>query len=731
MKRATWLAIALAALWMVPHVADSCGPFLPDFWFTSYHGPLDSEFDNGRFGVVRPHYYRRDLLRIYRTWSGIPRGAGEWKRPTGGPVQIGPNEAVMPPRIPPSLMGTLHDRADIWLAARKQIPGVPDVASVNGDRKVPGADYQFYANCLDDAFDSAATTLRKRVAQWGPASPKMKEWVVAQDQVFSNCEAGAAIPQPVSSPDHLVVADRRYQIAAAEFYAEQYGKAEADFDAIAKDQGSPWHEMAPYLAARACIRSATVAGDGDGLSRASKRLEALIDDPARKNLHEPAKALLGFVKARLDPQSRLVELGDELMKPDAGAHLDQVLTDYTWIWDHAAPEVVQGAASKSEVADWVLSFQQGSGAVEKWKSGRGLPWLASALAWEDAKTPAPPDLIAAAHAVKPDSPAYATVTYYGILQQIRIGERDAARQWADEALGRPLPQSAANLLRAERLNLARDWNEFLRYSTRTPVLYTDNDYNPPTEKRLAFDKDAAQPFNTIVPLSLWIDAGQSSLIPGRLQADVAQGAWVRAVILQRQADARSMAERLSRLKPELAPEMRKYLSESDPAAANFAAVFLILRGPGLEPLVRAGIGRETAVLKRDALRDNWWAVTGVAAPQDYEKPHQALYDLYPDGRFTPPDFLTKEQRSEGEAEWSRIQQQAGNSVNYLCGETLSWAKTHANDVRVPQALYLCVEATHFGPKDGEQGSRYSHEAFDVLHRTYPRSEWTARTKYWY
>ena len=46
------------------------------------------------------------------------------------------------------------------------------------------------------------------------------------------------------------------------------------------------------------------------------------------------------------------------------------------------------------------------------------------------------------------------------------------------------------------------------------------------------------------------------------------------------------AQRVAQLKPELATHMQGYLAEKDPAAARFFAVFLMLRAPGLEPVVR-------------------------------------------------------------------------------------------------------------------------------------------------
>src|SRR5205823_1567025 len=99
-----------------------------------------------------------------------------------------------------------------------------------------------------------------RAAHWGATSLNIREWINGQDQVFQNCSEGAAIPEELTPGDSAAAADRRYQIAAAQFYAGQYDAAEAAFDKIAADASSPWAGTAPYLAARACIRNATVAG---------------------------------------------------------------------------------------------------------------------------------------------------------------------------------------------------------------------------------------------------------------------------------------------------------------------------------------------------------------------------------------------------------------------------------------------------------------------------------------
>jgi hypothetical protein len=161
----------------------------------------------------------------------------------------------------------------------------------------------------------------------------------------------------------------------------------------------------------------------------------------------------------------------------------------------------------------------------------------------------------------------------------------------------------------------------------------------------------------------------------------------------------------------------------------------MLRAPGLEPVVRPGFGRTSPLMERDMLRDNWWAVgvplpdPAVEAARDVD--HNALADLYPKGPLGPREFLAKEQLATGEQEWKKLIERGGNAVNFLAEEAIAWANAHPQDPRVPQALHRVVEATHYGPADGKKSREYSKQAFDILHRRYPNSEWTKQTKYWY
>jgi hypothetical protein len=65
---------------------------------------------------------------------------------------------------------------------------------------------------------------------------------------------------------------------------------------------------------------------------------------------------------------------------------------------------------------------------------------------------------------------------------------------------------------------------------------------------------------------------------------------------------------------------------------------------------------------------------------------------------------------------------------YLAAQIVAWAGNHPADPRAAEALHLAVRAVRYdcGGKPGA-----SKEAFQLLHRQYPNSEWARKTKYWY
>ena len=80
-----------------------------------------------------------------------------------------------------------------------------------------------------------------------------------------------------------------------------------------------------------------------------------------------------------------------------------------------------------------------------------------------------------------------------------------------------------------------------------------------------------------------------------------------------------------------------------------------------------------------------------------------------------------------ETQAARLAASAANGVNSLAGVAIEYGRAHP---RVPEALHLAVRATRYGPTD-DASHALSKQAFELLHRRYPNSEWAKNTKYYY
>jgi hypothetical protein len=99
-----------------------------------------------------------------------------------------------------------------------------------------------------------------------------------------------------------------------------------------------------------------------------------------------------------------------------------------------------------------------------------------------------------------------------------------------------MPASARNLFLAERMRVARDWDDLLRYAPRaaTATAYIgfysgETPVSAPAERD--FDDDAARILDRQAPLALLRLAARNSSLPPNLQLQVARAVWVRSILL--------------------------------------------------------------------------------------------------------------------------------------------------------------------------------------------------------
>ena len=730
----TNLACVIAGYLAWVELQFACGPFPLRTIFTYRTRPTIplEEFVQGKFGVLQPKLSTTYLFVAYRHLSGIGLSDEEkqgmlrfWRKGL-------PKEPAQPGH---------------WRKARSKVPGLPKIPKIEVYRRLPES-YSYYLNCPGAAFRTAAETLAERIRAFGIESREVREWALAQDQVFENCASGPSIPEP-APPDlpAVIRADRDYQIAAAHFYAGDFDQAKARFQAISADDRSPWRTWAPYLVARALTRQGTLAPgaytfDDEALAQAEERLTAVVNDSKLSSTHSAARGLLGFLRFRRDPEGRFQELTKALSRAGGSSNFGQDLYDYLRLVRRG-----YGKEAPSDMAGWLRNFRGDcrscvDEAIEKWERTSSTPWLVSALARLPADDPRACDLIQRGRATDVNSPGYASISYHATRLLLESGARDEARAELDRLLAlEPIHSdiSSLNLFLSLRMRLAQDLDEFLKYAQRVPVAmgWSMESGENLSDWRGALREDAdGRPFlgddavavlYQKMPLELLAESASKPVLAPHLRRRVALSAWSRAALIGRQELGNTLVPTLAKLAPLLDSHLAEYAAAGTDEARAFAAAVLMLKFPGILPYVRSGVGRKTPLGEIDNFRKNWWCQLGPGQPLI------AYTDLWSAGPERPapefPPFLTEQQKQAARSE-AEILFKIPTGPNYLGEQVVKWARNNRDDPRVPEALHRVVKSTRFGCTDPETGG-YSQQAFRLLHRRYPDSEWAKKTKYWY
>ncbi len=705
------LLVAMACALLCPVTLETCVDSAAPDWFVTKTIPaqFQTRFANGKLGILRQSFDPLHFITAYRILSGKPFSNEQIKA------------LYRPPEPRPEFFSQSF-AAEQWRTARTSV--APDSTyELPSDYKTIEPGY-YFLNCNEHAFLTAANTLNALRDQWGRQDERFVAWVLAQDMVFGNCSTTTPrIPAPpASKTEPLAAAHRRYQIAAAQFYAGQYRQAASSFRAISQDPHSPWRSIAPYLAARALMRAGQFHPDPAAYREAIASFESVLSDPARKQWHPSSRGLLARLKLRVDPDQRLAELGQALLSEDA-ENIRQNAIDLVFLAEKQdyIPQAEMGAWVGAMSGSWSTNHPgRVSRTIELWRKHRSAAWLIAGLIRARAPRDIDELLRAASRHANPQSAAFESICYYAALHEVERQRWESARRWCDRGLGKPgLDVSSRNSFLAVRMKAAGTWDDFLNAALRRTELEFDGpggkELTKPRARRLpggavyGFDEDAVQAFNRSIPLRLWIDAASHPALPPAIQLRIAQSAWFRAVMLERHAEAKQLMRRIVALNP---AANRQYLDAEDPPSLRFAAVYTYLRAPSLSPFL------QPAPLETSNLA----------------KPHvsRACPELATD-KLRPPfflPFLSRDERRTAQQELLLLEQAPKWHATFALREAIAWAKLHPGDPRTPEALHRAVRMSYYGCRDKETG-KHSQEAFDILHRQYAATIWAAQTKHWY
>jgi len=732
------------AIQSLPTLACS---FSTDTIFTyNYHPdfPL-AKYSAGKLGILDSAFARSYLLIAYRYLSGAPLSAKEQQA----------MQSLWTDRLTSSDYGCTA-QTSTWLAARKQVPGASAIDSITTERSISADEsWQTYCNCQTPAFETAAATLKERIAKFGADSAAVKNWLAAQDQVFSNCghswsekQKPAVIPAVSTDvSDPLSKQDRAYQIAAAHFYCQQLDTAQQEFEAIAADTNSPWRQIAGYLAVRSMIRRAMLAKEMDKalLTSAHEKLKQMMSDPLYANMTGDLRELSDFISARIAPEQHLKALSGEVTKeitPENACEftktLDLILEDDGSTKLCSKYSDVPAAAKHIDLTDWIVTFQAtdptaDQHSFQKWKQTHSLPWLVAALASASAGDPITPALLTAARAVPRSSPAYWTAFYHTNRLDIDRGKTAQARKALDAVLATTqpdLPPGCLNQIRTLRLTVATSLSDFVHLGIQTPVCLTyttdqvpddvkDMEAGKAAKNAPLFTQEAGYVMDKLMPLSVLTQLAKDPKIPHDLRNHLAWSAWVRAILVGDDAAARNLAVIAKPLNKARTALFDTYLAAQTPEARKLAAVILMLKyssaqpNPGWGPLLEDSYGDASGW---------WWGAPPVANYNSDSESGSSMLEF-------DPLFLTPAQSNQAKVEIKKLAG-APTAPDFFARTVLAWAEKHPTDPMVPQALHLVVRSTRYGATSNATGG-LSKAAFRLLHSKYKTSPWTKQTPYYY
>jgi hypothetical protein len=772
----------------------ACGPFTvePIFSFSRHADYPLNEFAKGKIGIVPTSYGRMSLFIFYRQLNNLPLSANEQTQYLKAlNERIGtyiPDSAEEQPEPP----APQNNAIEQWKTSRAKVfAGDPKLET---EKRLPD-DYFTYTSCLDDAFRNAAKTLEARIAknnindevkEWVNG----QDAVFANCGEGNKTPANV----PENSPEWLTK-DRAYQIAAALLYAGKNPEARTEFFKIANDSKSPWNKTAKFVVARTYIREASFIDDSQAdysttpnpnasniakqandnvanlakeqvypisksidqkksekaelYQKAETTLREILGDNSMKDFHPSARRLLNLVGFRAKPLEQRRQLAVSLVQKGENPNFYNDLVDYVWLLDKvendsrdAGLQREQKEAEKAgkdydynydlkrqdipqselgaDLTDWLFTFQADDGfahAYSKWKQSKSLAWLTVTIikATKDSTNLA--EILSEADKIKSDSPAFATLRHHQVRLLIENGKKDEARQKLDEILVnfKNYPRSTQNEFTSQRMKLAENLNDFLKYAQRQAATFVwSDDANERGDdlkdsKELAvwkdrtmFDYDSVDIFNERMPLSVLRQAALSPNLPNHLKKFLVIAVWTRSFVLGNIA-----------VQTEFTPLMNKFAPEFKvPAGTSEANSLLAIgRNPSIQIYVPVGYGRDDSdPTSIDSIRGNWWCA---------EKDSTADY----------PSFMTASQKSEAVAEQKKVAS-AGESATFLARSAVEFANKNMSNPNTPEILHLAVRSTRYGCKDANT-LRYSKAAFDILHKRFPRSEWTKKTPYFF
>jgi hypothetical protein len=776
MKRAAgaalgWL-LALATALPAPALASGGGSAAS--WAVQARGPAVDQprFYAGSPGIVMPGGRIGRLLIAWRGLHGLAT-------PTAIADRLDAECCDLPP------VGSEDAQAGWRVALAPVLAAQPAYFRTEREGSEP---YTYIANCFDDAIRTATATLTDRIARFGAGSPDVRGWAMDQQIVFQACglENAPLPPLAVNAPGWRR-ADRAYQGAAIALYTGKLASAAAQFNAIARDTGSPWRPLAAYLAARALARQALGQPTSASLAAARAALAAVVATPGYGR--EAARGILKALDFRSDPAIHVSAIAPPLVAVSLPGTAPADLFDLWLLRWRGVPQ--------PEIIDWIVTLRGETGppesryespktdreaalthAAQRWQARHDPAWLIAALSLAtpgDAVTARlTTDALAAEALAAERGPAAASLVFHRVRLNFARGDAANLRRSVDTMLARrDIGTVTRNLFVAERAQLAENLTDFARRAVRQRLcaealpagctaIESDFAYQPAslfdgvgTNGRSGLGDDARWVIDRM-PLVQRLALADDSQIPALLRLDIALGNYVRAVQLSDRGVTVASARQLIALLPPMRREFASVVAAAPGPARRFAELLPLAKMPGARADLLGATRPEGRVTDFQGYWPNWFVAApgrpdtraAAPAPADYGSwvedgfaggsfDDPVCYRLCGMGGFVPrlPDFVAAAAATAARERLYLLDGDRSRDGSHppppgavsVWDTLLDFARANPRDPRAPETLHWLIHVSRYGSGNNRSGYR----AFVLLHQRYPSSPWTARNRYYY
>ena len=743
------LSLVLIILLSCHNYVLSCATLTVDQFSWSLHPNLPvNDFVKGNLGIIEPSFARIYLVIAYRYLTQNPLNNNEI------------NQSVK--LINDRLSATSFYSFDItkmnyykdWLKERALVLKPNKNTNIQAYAYLTDFNYITICNIQADAFNKATNTLKNLISKYGTKAPCVIDWVKNQDIVFKNdgTSQNTKIPKPLTkSNDSYLINERNYQIACANFYATNYETAYNDFNKLADTKYYRDKALAKYLAIRTLIRQGTVKTkdqfNTDFLENAQAQILKIKDNPEYINYKKALNDLNNFILDRLDPESRLRQLDQELIKNITYDSLEEYISVYDIVtnYDPSNSEknntqpIIPNLGSMSE---WIQVYQSKNSYTsnytkQKYNKTKSIEWLVNLsqhLATSDKEFSI---IIDRFNKLDVSNKAYLTLAYKVSQYFIEAKQYDKAINLLETLLKiKNLDLSSTNMYLALRVQLAKTLDQFLKYGISTEVGswggFTDE--VPDDYLNLSFSLRTKKPKPDFIPLAQGFINSYFSLdmlkklentkynLPSH--ENLARMIFLRSALLNKMVYVTESASELAKIDNSYKNLYLNFLKCKEPETKKFLMAYIMLNDSSFVPYLTTGSTNYNPY---------WWGTYDLKNLHMPDYNTDDGYYCYPNKVDYPPYIkplcLSQEDLTQASLEIKALNSAKPASV-YLPEIVVNFAKTHKNYPLVPQALHLSVRCTHLGQRCHD-GSQLSKEAFQLLHRNYPNNIWTKKTPYYY